>query len=83
MFLSIILLDNHSSSYFYAVTARPNLPYIVRYGPYRPYGFVPGDASSLLSLTPQNTYDKLALALLIRSSTTPSPADVRYYNPPP
>ena len=23
------------------VTARPNLPYIVRFGPYRPHGFVP------------------------------------------
>jgi hypothetical protein len=83
MFLSIILLDNHSSLYIYVVTARLNLPYIVRYGPYRPYDFVPGDASSLLSLTPQNTDDKLASALLIRPATTPSPADVRYYNPPP
>jgi hypothetical protein len=41
------------------VTARPNLPYIVRFGPYCPHGFVCGDASPLLSLTPQNAYDKL------------------------
>jgi hypothetical protein len=43
-----------------SVTARPNLLYIVRFGPYRPHGFVPGDASPHLSLTPQNAYDKLA-----------------------
>jgi len=34
--------------------------YIVHFGPYRPHGFVPGDASSLLSLTPQNAYSMLA-----------------------
>jgi hypothetical protein len=46
------------------VTARPNLPYIVRFEPYHPHGFVPGDASPLLSLTPQNVYDKLATSTL-------------------
>jgi hypothetical protein len=34
--------------------------YIVRFGPYRPHGFVIGDASLLLSLTPQNMYNILA-----------------------
>jgi len=42
------------------VTARPNMLYIVRFGPYYPHGFVPGDASPLLSLTPQNAYNMLA-----------------------
>jgi hypothetical protein len=42
------------------VTARPNMLYIVRFGPYHPHGFVPGDASPLLSLTPQNAYNMLA-----------------------
>ena len=41
------------------VTARPNMLYIVRFGPYRPHGFVLGDASPLLSLTPQNAYNML------------------------
>jgi hypothetical protein len=31
----------------------------VRFRPYRPHGFVPGDASLLMSLTPQNAYNKL------------------------
>jgi hypothetical protein len=61
------------------VTAWPNLPYIVRFGPYRPHDFVPSDASLLLSLTSQNAYDKLTPALLIRPATTPSPVDVIYY----
>ena len=61
------------------VTAWPNLPYIVRFGPYRPHGFVPSDASLLLSPTSQNTYDKLAPTLLIRPATILSPVDVRYY----
>jgi hypothetical protein len=64
------------------VTARPNMLYIVRFGPYRPHGFVPGDVSSLLSLTPQNAYNMLASALLIRPATHPSPADVGSYNEP-
>jgi hypothetical protein len=34
--------------------------YIARFGPYRPHGFVHGDASPLLSLTPQNAYNMLA-----------------------
>jgi hypothetical protein len=42
------------------VTARPNMLYIVRLGPYRPHGLVPGDVSSLLSLTSQNAYNMLA-----------------------
>jgi len=50
------------------VTARPNLPYIVRFGPYRPHGFVPGDASPHLSLTPQNTYDILATSTINKAS---------------
>ena len=50
------------------VTARPNLPYIVRFGPYRPQGFVPCDASSLVSLMPQNAYDKLATSTLNKVS---------------
>ena len=50
------------------ITARPNLPYIVHFEPYRPHGSVPGDASPLLSLTPQNTYDKLATNILNKAS---------------
>jgi hypothetical protein len=50
------------------VTARPNLPYIVRFGPYRTHGFVPGDVSPLLSLTPQNMYDKVATSTLNKAS---------------
>jgi hypothetical protein len=50
------------------VIVRPNLPYIVRFGPYRPHGFVSGDASSLLSLIPQNTYDMLATSTLNKAS---------------
>ena len=42
------------------VAARPNLPCIIRFGPYHPHGFVPGDVSSLLSLMPQNAYNMLA-----------------------
>jgi len=50
------------------VTARPNLPYIVRFGPYHPYSFVSGNASPHLSLTPQNAYDKLATSTLNKAS---------------
>jgi hypothetical protein len=50
------------------ITARPNLPYIIRFGPYCPHGFVPGDASPLLGLTPQNVYDKLATSTLNKAS---------------
>ena len=46
------------------VTAQPNLPYIVRFGPYRLHDFVPGDASSILSLKPPNAYDKLVTSTL-------------------
>jgi len=42
------------------VTAQPNMLYIVCFGPYRPHSFVLDDASPLLSLTPQNTYNMLA-----------------------
>ena len=65
------------------VTARPNMPNIVCFGLYRLYGFVSGDASQLLSLTSQNTFNMFALALLIRPATHPSPADVGSYNPSP
>jgi hypothetical protein len=50
------------------VTTQPNLLYIVRFGPYRPHGFVPGDASPSLSLTPQNGYDKSATNTLNKVS---------------
>ena len=50
------------------VTARPNLPYIVRFEPYHPHNFVCGDASPLLSLTPQNAYDKLATNTLNKAT---------------
>ena len=52
---------------------------IVLFGPYRPHGFISGNASPLLSLTPQNTFNMLAPALLIKSATHPSLADVRSY----
>jgi hypothetical protein len=50
------------------VTARPNLPYIIHFGPYRPHDFVPGDVSPLLSLTSQNAYNKLATSILNKVS---------------
>ena len=50
------------------ITARPNLLYIVRFGPYYPHGFVPDDASLFLSLTSQNTYDKLITNTLNKNS---------------
>jgi len=42
------------------VTARPNMLYIIRFGPYHPHGFVPDNASPLRSLTLQNAYNMLA-----------------------
>jgi hypothetical protein len=42
--------------------------YIVRFGPYRPYSFVPSDASQLLSLTPQNAYNMLATSATNKAS---------------
>ena len=50
------------------VTAGPNLPYIIRFGPYRPRGFVPGNASPLLSLMPQNSYNKSATSTTNKAS---------------
>jgi hypothetical protein len=50
------------------VTARLNMLYIVRFGPYRLHGFVPGDASLLLSLTPQNAYNMLATSTTNKAS---------------
>jgi hypothetical protein len=50
------------------VTAQLNLPYIVRFGPYRPHVFVPGDASSFFSLTSQNAYDMLETNTLNKAS---------------
>jgi len=50
------------------ITVQLNLPYIVRFGPYHPHDFVPGDASPYLSLTPQNAYDKLATSTLNKAS---------------
>jgi hypothetical protein len=46
------------------VIAWPNTPYIVCFGPYCPHGFVSDDASPHLSLTLQNTYDKLTISTL-------------------
>ena len=42
--------------------------YIVRFGPYRLHGFVPGDASLILSLTPQNAYIMLATSTTNKAS---------------
>ena len=53
---------------------------IVRFGPYCPHGFVPGNASLLLSLTSQNAFNMLEPTLLIRPITQPSPADVGSHN---
>jgi len=50
------------------VTTWANMLYIVCFGPYRPHGFVPGDASPLLSLTPQNTYNILATSTTNKAS---------------
>jgi hypothetical protein len=61
-------LTFHTSSLITCVTARPNLPYIIRFGPYYPHGFVPGDASPLLRLMPQNTYDKSTTSTLNKAS---------------
>jgi hypothetical protein len=43
-----------------SVRARPNMSYIVHFGPYRFHAFVLGDASPFLSLMPQNAYNMLA-----------------------
>jgi len=45
------------------VTAWPNLPDIVRFGPYRPYGFVLGD-----HIWPQNASDKSATYTINKAS---------------
>jgi len=50
------------------VTVRPNMSYIVRFGSYNPHGFVLGDASPLLSLTPQNAYNMLATSTTNKAS---------------
>jgi len=50
------------------VTARPNMLYIVRFGLYRPHGFVPSYASPLLSLAPQNAYNILATSTTNKAS---------------
>jgi len=42
------------------VTVQPNMLYIVCFESYRLHGFVLGDASPRISLTPQNTYNMLA-----------------------
>jgi hypothetical protein len=42
--------------------------YIVHFRPYRPHGFVPSDASPLLSLTPQNAYNMLATSTINKAS---------------
>ena len=67
------------------VAAPPNLSYIVRFGPYRPHGFVPGDASPHLSLTSQNAFDKLAISTLNKAnyqSLTRRCGTWQYYNNP-
>ena len=51
------------------IIARPNLLYIVCFGPYRPHGFVSGDASSLVSLTPQNTNNRSATSTTHKALT--------------
>jgi hypothetical protein len=51
------------------VTAQPNMLYIVRFEPYRPHGFVFGDASPLISLTLQNTYNMLATSTTNKAMT--------------
>ena len=56
------------------VTTQPNMLYIVHFGSYRPHGFVSGDVSSLLSLTPQNTYSSIVappLSYTIRFRSLP------------
>jgi hypothetical protein len=65
-----VYLMKHRFEFFeiYTVTARPNMLYLVRFGPYRPHGFVPGDASPLLSLTPQNAYNMLATSTTNKAS---------------
>jgi len=67
-FNEISLPSKNIRGLFNVVTTRPNLPYIIRFGPYRPHSFVPGDASLLLSLTPQNVCDKLATNILNKAS---------------
>jgi len=50
------------------VTAQLNMSYIIPFGPYCPHGFVFGDASPLLSLTPQNTYNMLVTSTTNKAS---------------
>ena len=51
------------------ITAQPNMLYIVRFESYRPHGFVFGDASSLISLTPQNKYNMLVTSTINKAMT--------------
>ena len=53
-----VALDMNNETF--NVIAQSNLPYIVHFKPYRPHGFVLGDASLLLSLMPQNAYNRSA-----------------------
>jgi hypothetical protein len=42
--------------------------YIVCFGSYRPYGFLPSDANPLLSLTAQNAYNMLTISTTNKAS---------------
>ena len=55
------------------VTAPPNLLDIVRFGPYRPHGFVLGDHA-----WPQNVSNKSATSTINKANS--SPADAGYYS---
>jgi hypothetical protein len=67
--LSVLVFVRYSREReWLCVTAQPNMSYIIRFGPYHPHGFVFGDASPLLNLTPQNTYNMLVTSTTNKAS---------------
>jgi hypothetical protein len=65
LYYSSLFLHISILYHFIFVTTRPNMLYIVHFGSYSPHYFVPRDASSLLSLTPQNAYSSVVAPTLV------------------
>jgi len=57
-----------SPPFVFSISEVKLMLYIVHFGPYRPYSFVPSNASQLLSLTPQNAYNMLATSATNKAS---------------
>jgi hypothetical protein len=64
-----------------SVTVQPNLPYIIRFEPYRLRGFVLVTRAHSWAWRSKTRMTSWQPTLLIRPAITPSPVDVRYYNP--